>query len=222
VVNESDVQAQRRRAANKPVLTQFGRAMQELAVGIIAAHSPQAKGRVERVNRTLQDRLVKELAMALTAAGVGIKDIVAANAFLEKTFLPAFNEEFGKTPASGVNLHHKVPAHVKLDEVLCHKESRSVSQDWCVQYDGRILQIDKKHAPLALASQRIEVLEQSDGTLKLLHRRVRLAFVELASRPAKLPVKRVALASRTLWRPDPSHPWKATPACAKRTARTST
>jgi hypothetical protein len=196
--------------------------MQELAVEIIAANSPQAKGRVERVNRTLQDRLVKELAMAITAAGTGIKDLAAANAFLEKTFLPAFNQEFGQAPASGVNLHHKVPVRLKLDEVLCHKESRAVSQDWCVQYDGRILQIDKRHAPLALAGLRIDVLEPSGGLLKLRYRGARLDFNELALRPVKPPVKRVALASRTPWRPGPDHPWNAKPAGPKRPARTST
>jgi len=222
VVNESEAQTQRRKPADKQVVTQFGRAMHELSVGIIAAHSPQAKGRVERVNRTLQDRLVKELAMAMTPAGRGIRDLEAANTFLDQTFLKAFNQEFGKTPARGVNVHHRVPAHLKLDEVLCHKESRVVGQDWCVQYDGRILQIEKRHESLALAGLRIDVLEQPGGTLKLLHRRLRLAFAELASRPQKMPVERVALASRTPWRPGPSHPWKATPACPKRTAQTST
>jgi transposase len=226
VVNESEVQARRRRAANKPALTQFGRAMQELAVGIIAANSPQAKGRVERVNRTLQDRLVKELAMALTAAGVGIKDLATANAFLEKTFLKAFNEEFSRTPASGINMHHKVPVQVKLGEVLCHKESRVVGQDWCVQYASRILQLDKKHASLALANRRIMVIEQPGATLKLRYRGQALVFRELALRPPKPPVGKVPLACRTFaktpWRPAPNHPWNTTPACPRRAAQTST
>jgi len=226
VVNESDVQAQRRQAAGKPALTQFGRAMQELSVGIIAANSPQAKGRVERVNRTLQDRLLKELALARTKAGLGIRDIPAANAFLDQTFLKAFNREFGKIPASGINVHQKVPPPLKLAEILCHKESRVVGQDWCVQYAGRILQIHKQHASLALAGTRIDVLEQPGGTVKLLHQRRDLTFVELASRPQNLSVGKVALASRmpfkTPWRPDPSHPWKATLACHQRTPTTST
>jgi transposase len=226
VVNESEVQARRRRAAHKPPLTQFGRAMQELAVGIIAANSPQAKGRVERVNRTLQDRLVKELAMALTAAGVGIKDLATANAFLEKTFLKAFNEEFSRTPASGINMHHNVPVQVKLGEVLCHKESRVVGQDWCVQYASRILQIDKKHASLALANRRIVVIEQPGATLRLRYRGQALVFRELALRPHKMPVGKVPLASRTFsstpWRPSPNHPWNTTPACPRRAAKTST
>jgi transposase len=122
VVNESDAQAERRQAAGKRAKTQFGRAMEELSVQIIAANSPQAKGRVERVNRTLQDRLVKELAMA------GVKDMEAANAFLEQTFLKAFNREFGKVPASGANVHHKVPSHVKLEEVLCPKLSAAIPE----------------------------------------------------------------------------------------------
>jgi transposase len=226
VVNESAAQAQRRKPADKRALTQFGRAMQELSVGIIAANSPQAKGRVERVNRTLQDRLVKELAMALTPAGRGLRDLAAANAFLDQTFLKAFNREFGKTPASGINVHQKVPPHLKLDEVLCHKESRVVGQDWCVQYAGRILQIPKKHESLALAGTHIDVLERPDGTLKLRHRGQPLVFTELASRPQKMPVGRVALASRrpsrTPWRPGPNHPWNTKPACPKRTAATST
>ena len=181
---------------------------------------------MERVNRTLQDRLVKELAMALTAAGVGIKDLATANAFLEKTFLKAFNEEFSRTPASGINMHHQVPAQVKLGEVLCHQESRVVGQDWCVQYASRILQIDKQHASLALANRRIVVLAQPGATLKLRYRGQALVFRELALRPHKMPVGKVPLASRTFsstpWRPGPNHPWNTTPACSKRTIKTST
>jgi transposase len=222
VVNESEAQAQRRQAAGKQALTQFGRAMEELSVGIIAANSPQAKGRVERVNRTLQDRLLKELALAMTPAGMGIRDIRAANAFLDQTFLKTFNREFGRRPDSGINVHQKVPRLLKLEDILCHKQSRVVGQDWCVQYAGRILQIEKKHAALALAGRRIEVLDRPDGTLRLMCTSQRLVFRELASRPATLPVRRMALASKTSWRPGPSHPWKSTPACPQPTAMTST
>ena len=221
VANESDAQAQRRKAANKRALTQFGRAMRELSVGIIAANSPQAKGRVERVNRTLQDRLVKELAMARNQAGVGIQEIQAANAFLDKTFLKAFNQEFGKTPASGINAHHKVPPHVKPEDVLCPRESRAVGEDWCVQYEGRILQIEKKHEPLALAGTRIDVLHRSDGRLKLMHGAVSLAFEELASRPPMMPARKLSRPSRTPWRPGPNHPWNRMPACSEATAKAS-
>ena len=202
VVNESDAQADRRQAAGKQAQTQFGRAMEELSVEIIAAHSPQAKGRVERVNRTLQDRLVKELAMA------GVKDIKAANTFLEQTFLKAFNRQFGKVPASGANVHHKVPSHVKLEEVLCHKEFRCVGEDWCVQYDGRILQIHKKHESLALAGKRVEVIHRADGTLKVHYQRRSLNFVELSARPVKMPLPRPRPLICKTHKPPASHPWK--------------
>ena len=92
-------------------LTQFGRAMKELGVEVICAHSPQAKGRVERVNRTLQDRLVKALRLA------GICTIAGANVFLEEKFLKAFNGRFMKPAAEGANLHRKVPSGVVLAEV---------------------------------------------------------------------------------------------------------
>jgi len=201
VVNESGAQAQRRQAAGKQAKTQFGRAMEELAVQIIAANSPQAKGRVERVNRTLQDRLVKELAMA------GIRNIQDANAFLEQTFLKAFNREFGKVPASGVNVHHQVPSHLKLQEVLCHKESRSVGEDWCVQYEGRVLQIHKKHEPLALAGKTVEVIQSADGTLKLRYQRRSLNFAKLSSRPVKMPLPRPRTRIYTPQKPPVNHPW---------------
>lgn len=202
VVNESDAQAQRRQAAGKQAKTQFGRAMEELSVQIIAAHSPQAKGRVERVNRTLQDRLVKELAMA------GIRDINAANVFLEKTFLKAFNRQFGQVPASGVNVHHKVPSHVKLEEVLCQKEIRTVGEDWCLQYEGRILQIQKNHESLALAGKRVEMIHRADGTLKIHYQRQFLNVVELAARPVKRPLPRSRPLVHTPQKPPASHPWK--------------
>jgi transposase len=214
VVNESEVQAERRQAAHQPSLTQFGRAMAELGVEIIAAHSPQAKGRVERANRTLQDRLVKELALAMGEAGAegeaggGIKDLASANAFLEKKFLKAYNQRFGQTPARGMNAHRRVPENVRLAEVLCHKESRSVGQDWCVQYAGRILQIAKRHEALALAGRRIEVIERADGTLKLTHRGQALVHKELAERPVKKPSRKLPMSSRASWRPGPNHLWR--------------
>jgi transposase len=221
VVNESDTQAQRRQAAGKQAFTQFGRAMRELSVGIIAAHSPQAKGRVERVNRTLQDRLVKELAMAPAAGGMGLRDIASANAFLDQTFLRAFNREFGKAPASGVNVHHKVRSPLKLEDILCHKESRAVGQDWCLQYEGRILQIHRKHESLALPGKPIDVLD-SGGTLKLMHQGQPLIFVELAARPVKMPALRPMTLAYATPKPPPSHPWKHSYKTSSRHRVTST
>lgn len=204
VVNDAVAKEKARQAGKKPPLTQFGRAMAELDVRIIAANSPQAKGRVERMNRTLQDRLLKELSVAME--GRGIHDLAAANGFMDQQFLPRFNQRFSKTPARGVNVHRPVPRGVVLEEVLCHKESRVVGQDWCVQYAGRILQIAGRHEALQLAGKAVEVWEPSDRSLQLRHRGRRLDFTELGQRPVKMPVPRRTLWSPP-WRPGPNHPW---------------
>src|SRR5207244_8948388 len=113
--------------------TQFGRAMEDLGVELILANSPQAKGRVERMNGTLQDRLVKELRLR------EVRDVAAANAVLDGPFLKRFNKKFAVRAAKKADVHRAVPAAVKLDEVLCKREERAVGHDWCVQWRGRLL-----------------------------------------------------------------------------------
>ena len=112
--------------------TQFGRAMAGLGVELILADSPQAKGRVERKNAVFQDRLVKEMRLR----GVG-GDIASGNALLAGGFLAGLNERFAVDPARGrPDLHRRVTAAMKLDEVLCVHEGRAVGRDWCVQWRG--------------------------------------------------------------------------------------
>jgi transposase len=206
VVNDPEARQECRQAGRKEPQTQFGRAMDELGVTIMCAHSPQAKGRVERVNGTLQDRLVKELKLA------GISTIAAANVFLEK-YLRIHNQQFGQAPASGVNVHRRVAAGVKLEDVLCLREARVVGEDWCVSFMGRILQIDKTHAALGLAGRKVEVLRHLHSTLKLIYRGRPLVWKELGGRPAKPPEKRSIPIYRAPWRPGPHHPWNRAPAC---------
>lgn len=200
-INDPEALQNARETGQKEPLTQFGRAMKCLGVQVITANSPQAKGRVERVNRTFQDRLVKELKL------LGIGGIQQANAYLEKTFLTSLNELISRIPAGGANLHRPLPRTVRLEDVLCHQEPRSVGQDWCVTYDNRILQILKKHQALALAGKRIEVLHRTDGTLRLMHQGRPLTFAEVAHRSQKVMVRKAIPASRTPWRPGPAHPW---------------
>src|ERR1035437_534508 len=201
-VNDAEARQKCRQAGKKPPLTQFGRAMESLGVEIIAAHSPQAKGRVERVNGTLQDRLVKELALS------GVASIPAANRFLEQHYLQAFNDRFQVPPARGVNVHRKVTAGINLEDVLCVQELRTVGEDWCIRVSNRILQIDKKHAALSLAGRKIQVLMRADATLKLLYQGISLSWREVAGRPVKQPEKTMVLAPQTPWRPAANHPWQ--------------
>ena len=209
-VNDAAAHEQARETGRSEPVTQFGRAMKSLGVKIICAHSPQAKGRVERVNRTFQDRLVKELKLR------GIVTIEKANAYLEQTFLASLNNLISKPPAKGVNVHQRLPGGLRLEDVLCPHETRSVGQDWCVSYANRILQIEKKHESLALAGKRIAVHDLADGTLRLVHQGRSLVFTERSERPVKVAAKKVLLPARTPWRPGRDHYWNRHPSCSRK------
>src|SRR6202140_3011874 len=112
-------------------MTQFGRALAELNIEILCANSSQAKGRVERANRTLQDRLVKELRLA------DISDIDAGNAFLP-SFLLTHNERFAVTPVRSEDMHRPLSVSVdKLTDILCHREQRYVGSQLTLSYDRK-------------------------------------------------------------------------------------
>jgi transposase len=180
--------------AGREPLTQFGRAMGRLGVTLIKAHSPQAKGRVERKNRTFQDRLPKELRLA------GIDSIEAANRFLAETFLPELNRRCTVPARDKADAHRRVPRGTKLAEVLCLEEGRSVGQDWCVRYRNRWLQIDRAHERLGLAGKSVTVRELLDGTIRLLHEGRPLRWSELPGRPAKVKAKK-RIVNNKAWKP---------------------
>jgi len=142
--------------AGKQPLSQFARAMKELDVRLILARSPQAKGRVERANGTLQDRLVKEMRLAK------ISNIAQANAWLQQSqFFQKLGEQFGVKPVDTTDAHR--PVVVDLSCVLCVKDKRSVSLDACVQWQGQILQLQNARAGL----RQVEMWEQLDGALRI-------------------------------------------------------
>ncbi len=122
-------------------MTQFGRALAELNIEILCANSSQAKGRVERANRTSQDRLVKELRLA------GISDMTAGNVFLSE-FMEQFNEKFSVPAAKTENLHRRLNVQApRLADILCHREQRHVSEQLSMSYDRK--QIILKRGDLA-------------------------------------------------------------------------
>ncbi len=170
--------------AGEVPLTQFGRAMKVLGVTLIKAHSPQAKGRVERKNRTMQDRLVKEMRLA------GISTMEAANAFLKADFLPKMNARQVVAARRKTDAHRRLARGVKLTEVLCFSEERVVGQDWCVRYENRWFQIDQAHERLQLAGRSVIVRRLLDGTIQLHDGRVRLSHSELSEQPKPVRVKR--------------------------------
>jgi hypothetical protein len=180
--------------------TQFGRAMEQLGVELILAHSPQAKGRVERRNGLLQDRLVKELRLA------GISDLEAANEFLEQTFLPALNKRFTLAARSLVDAHR--PGARNLGEVLSWEEWRVVAKDWTVAWEGRWFQINAEHEGLSLAGRKVMVRELRCGKVQLLYAGAKLRWKELPARPLKVPAPPRRLGRIQLLKPGKDQRWR--------------
>ena len=137
--------------------TQFARAMRELGVELIPAHSPQAKGRVERRHGRFQDRLVEEMRLR------GISSIEAANAYLEGPFLKMINERYTVKARDPANGHLPRPTPATLALVISWQESRSVAKDWTIRWRNRQFQIDARHAALGLPGRRVIVVERRDA-----------------------------------------------------------
>lgn len=186
--------------AGKDPQTQFGRAMEQLGVELILANSPQAKGRVERMNGVLQDRLVKELRLA------GISDLEEANRFLEEQYLRAFNRQFQRAAASPLDVHRAMPR--ELDEVLSWEEPRVVQPDWTVACGGRWYQLDRRHEGLSLVGRRVVVRTLRDGRVRLVYRGARLKWQGLPGRPARAKVKPEVQKQRGAKPPSTEHPWR--------------
>lgn len=186
--------------AGQEPLTQFGRAMKQLGVGIELAYSPQAKGRVERRNALLQDRLVKELRLA------GISDLETANRFLEEKFLPELNRRFCVKPAQEVDAHRPVPR--ELNQILNWEEERVVQRDWTVVWQRRWFQIDQGHESLCLVGKKITVRELRDGTVQLLRAGQKLKCRELLRRPVRVAERNTSGSGQEQLKPAAEHPWR--------------
>ena len=174
-----------------------------LGVGLVLAHSPQAKGRVERRHGVFQDRLVKALRLKK------IKTLDVANGYLNDEFIDDLNERFHVEARSPTDLHRSVPRGLKLEHVLCYQEERSVQNDWTVSWCNRILQLGARHQRLGLAKKKILVSELLDGTLRLTYRDETLEWRELPARPEKLREKRKEQEpAKPPYKPAATHPWR--------------
>jgi hypothetical protein len=188
--------------------TQFGRAMNELEVELILARSPQAKGRVERRNGLLQDRLVKELRLRK------IRSLAQANALLAGAWMKQLNRRFAVPAAGKTDLHRRPHPQADLGRVLCPTHKRVVSADWCVRHQNQLLQIQPQHAKLMLAGKSVLVKELAGGQVVLEHQG-RLLSHQPAARQPRGRTKSTAVNNQA-WKPAPQHPWRA-PAVLRRT-----
>jgi transposase-like protein len=194
-------QAERLRGI-EPV-SQFGRMCARLGIRIVAANSPQAKGRVERAHGTHQDRLVKKLRLA------GVTSYDAANRFLEETYLADHNRRFARAASSEADFHRKRPAKRELDAIFQLEQERVVSLDWVISYEGRLLQLERQSRRHAPAKSRVLVRENEAGELHIEYRGRRLGFQQIAHRPARQPAPCSVSAPRGGHRTQaPNHPWK--------------
>lgn len=184
-------------------LTQFARALRQLDVTLILAHSPQAKGRVERRHGVLQDRLVKAMRRRR------ISTLEAANEFLDETFLEPFNEQFQYPAAKSADLHRSVPRGVHLERVLCFQEQRMVRNDWTISWCNRCFQLAESNQRLSLVGRRIVVCEHLDGSIHLWFRQRELVWSELPERPQRTKAKPTKKSPTTQpKKPAKNHPWR--------------
>lgn len=172
--------------------TQFGRALHELNIDIICANTPQAKGRVERANGTLQDRLVKELRLA------GIDNIDHANDFVDE-YMAHHNAKFMVEPRFPINAHRPVESHEDLDQIFCQKYQRVVSHQLVVQYDKVQFHLEESDLSRRLAGRQITVCDYPDGRLLLKHRGLALPYtrfdkLQRVGRPELIENKRLGAA----------------------------
>ena len=150
-------------------ITQFGRAMKELGIEMIFANSPQAKGRIERSNRTLQDRLVKELRLNK------ISTIEEANTFLT-TFIEDYNHRFAVVPKNSSNAHRRLLQEQNLEVIFSIREFRHLSKNLTFQYKNTIYQIQTERETYALRKAKVEVRERKDGSIAILYKGKQMAF----------------------------------------------
>lgn len=173
----------------------------------ILARSPQAKGRVERMNGTLQDRLVKALRQR------GISDLASANEFLEREFLASFNAKFGKPPAQPPNVHRAVPQEVDLPRVLSVQEERVVQNDWTVRYQNGYLQLGRTSG--VEPGQRVLVYAQLDGRVRLFAGQRELSYGTTRSEPRpsrqRAPRRPGPPRSNQGQKPAVTHAWRGKP-----------
>lgn len=181
----------------KEPMSQFERSLWELEVKMIHADSPQAKGRIERLFGTFQDRLVKEMRLA------GICNIQEANLFLE-SYLPKYNAKFCVEARESADLHRLAPSKSQLEQALCIKTSRTLKNDFTISYQTKIYQIKEN-----IRAEKVTVEERLDGTLGFSYQGKSLIWEELKNIPVKMnKTPRIVSKIRKNRSLSPNHPFK--------------
>ena len=194
--------------SGEEVLTQFGRACRQLGITIITAHSPEAKGRVERNHGTYQDRLVKELRLA------ELSTIAAGNAFLQDDYCEQLNEKFAVAPRSAVNFHRSAKGY-DLASIFCIEEERTLTNDWIVRFENQFYQLQALRKT-RVAKDKVRVRRYLNGELHFYYSERDLPYTLLPERPkpksavkVKSKQRRDGTHSMEPYVPPPNHAWRS-------------
>ena len=171
--------------------TEFSRAMKKMNVKIIYAKTPQAKGRVERGNRTLQDRLVKEMRLR------GISTIGEANKYLRDEFIEKYNSQFS-IEADFANVHRSAKEY-DLKNIFCYEQTRQVKNDYTISLNGKLIQIYISENPLPRPKEYVTIRKYLDDTLHIFYAEKELRYTFIKERPKR---------TRVITKPKKNHPWK--------------
>lgn len=178
-------------------LSEFERALKELGVEVSHAHSPQAKGRIERLFRTFQDRVIKEMRLR------GIRTIEEGNTFLEG-YLPLYNKRFSVRPREKEDFHRPLAKGLDLDAILCIKTQRALRHDFTVAHNRKLYQVeDKIHASKVIVQDRI------NGSMRIYHKDRALRFKEITARPLRQKKPLVIQKRNKPYTPPTDHPWRS-------------
>lgn len=177
-------------------LSEFERALKELGVEVSHAHSPQAKGRIERLFRTFQDRVIKEMRLR------EIKTIEEGNQFLEK-YLPLYNKRFSVRPKEKDDVHRPLPRGIDLSAILCIKTERTLRNDFTVAHNHKLYQIED-----ATKASKVIVQDRMDGSMRVTYQGRDLRFREITERPRKENKQPMVTRRRKTYIPPADHPWR--------------
>lgn len=190
---------------NSELMTQFERLAQDLAITLITAHSPQAKGRIERLFQTLQDRLVKEMRLA------GLNTPDEGNKFLREIFIPRFNEQFAVPAEKEGNVHRPLTKIDKqnLNRIFSIQSTRKVNNDFTIQFKNIWYQLLELQPTTVRPKETVLVEEWLNGIVHLSLREYYLSYAILPQRPKRQKTNPTILTTHKLnWKPPPDHPWR--------------
>jgi len=194
---------------NSDLMTQFERAMRTLGITLIPANSPQAKGRIERLFQTLQDRLIKELRLAR------IDNPTDGNKFLKETFIPKFNKQFAVTAAKKGNVHKNVQKEEKenINHIFSIHETRRINLDYTIQFQNKWYQLTEIQPTTVRPVEKVLMEVWLDGSIHIVSKGYELSFIVLPEKPQKQRLKQpVILTTHKLnYKPPANHPWRKYP-----------